>query len=46
VRHAASDKTVEDDPIGILTANKDPSWPLIGLNLVVLQDPTSAKAAR
>jgi len=46
VRHAASDKTVEDDPIDFLTKNKDPSWPLIGLNLVVLQDPAAAKAAR
>jgi hypothetical protein len=46
VRHAASDKAVEDDPIGILATNKDPSWPLIGLNLIVLHDPMSEKAAR
>jgi hypothetical protein len=46
VRHAASDKAVEDDPIGILAKNSDPSWPLIGLNLVVPRDPASAKAAR
>ena len=46
VRHAASDKAVEDDPIGILASYKDSGWPLIGLNLVVLQDPSSEKAAR
>jgi len=46
VRHAASDKAVEDDPIGILASYKDLSWPLVGLNLVVLQDPSSEKAAR
>lgn len=46
VRHAASDKAVEDDPIDSLTNNKDPSWPLIGLNLVVLQNPASEKAPR
>src|SRR5262249_37062154 len=43
VRHAASDKAVEDDPIAILAKNNDASWPLVGLNLVVLQDPTAAK---
>jgi hypothetical protein len=43
VRHAAADKAVEDDPIDSLAKNNDASWPLIGLNLVVLQDPTSAK---
>ena len=43
VRHAASDKAVEDDPIDILAKNNDASWPLVGLNLVVPQDPTAAK---
>jgi hypothetical protein len=46
VRHAASDKTVEDDPIAILARYKDSRWPLIGLNLDVLHDPMSEKASR
>ena len=46
VRHAASDKTVEDDPIDILARYKDSRWPLVGLNLNVLHDPMSEKASR
>jgi len=46
VRHAASDKTVEDDPIAILARYKDSRWPLVGLNLNVLHDPMSEKASR
>ena len=46
VRHAASDKTVEDDPIDILAHYKDSRWRLIGLNLNVLHDPRSEKAPR
>jgi hypothetical protein len=46
VRHAASDKSVEDDPIAILARYKDSRWPLIGLNLNVLHDPMSEKASR
>ena len=46
VRHAASDKTVEDDPIDILAHYKDSRWQLIGLNLNVLHDPMSEKASR
>ena len=46
VRHAASDKTVEDDPIDILAHYKDSRWRLIGLNLNVLHDPMSEKAPR
>jgi hypothetical protein len=46
VRHAASDRTVEDDPIDILARYKDSRWPLIGLNLNVLHDPMSDNAAR
>ena len=46
MRHAASGKTVEDDPIEILARYKDARWRLIGLNLDVLHDPTSEKASR
>jgi hypothetical protein len=46
VRHAASDKAVEDDPIDILDRYRDLRWRLIGLNLNVLHDPTSEKAPR
>ena len=44
VRHAASDKAVEDDPIDILDRYRDLRWRLIGLNLNVLHDPASEKA--
>ena len=44
VRHASSDKAVEDDPIDILANYKNSSWRLIGLNLNVLHDPISEKA--
>ena len=46
VRHATSDKAVEDDPIDILAKYDDSSWPLVGLNLNVLHDPMSEKAPR
>ena len=46
VRHAASDKTVEDDPIDILARYKDSRWRLIGLNLNLVHDPRSEKASR
>ncbi|MBZ0210346.1 MAG: DUF1460 domain-containing protein [Hyphomicrobium sp.] len=46
VRHAASDKAVEDDPIGILVRNGDPRWRLIGLNLNALHAPASENASR
>jgi len=46
VRHAASDKAVEDDPIDILDRYRDLRWRLIGLNLNVLHDPTSEKTPR
>ena len=46
VRHAASDKTVEDEPIDVLARYKDLRWPLIGLNLNVLHNPMSEKASR
>jgi hypothetical protein len=44
VRHAASGKAVEDDPIAILGRYRDLRWRLIGLNLDVLHDPMSAKS--
>ena len=44
MRHAASHKAVEDDPIHILGRYKDLRWRLIGLNLDVLNDPMSGKA--
>jgi hypothetical protein len=44
VRHAASGKGVEDEPIGILDRYRDLRWRLIGLNLDVLHDPMSGKA--
>jgi N-acetylmuramoyl-L-alanine amidase-like protein len=45
VRHAASGRTVEDDPIADIFARyNDATWPLIGLNLNVLRDPSSAEA--
>ena len=44
VRHAASGKAVEDDPIAILGRYRDLRWRLIGLNLDVLRDPTPEKA--
>ncbi len=44
LRHAASHKAVEDDPIGILGRYRDLRWRLIGLNLDVLHDPMSGKA--
>ncbi len=44
LRHAASHKAVEDDPIGILGRYRDLRWQLIGLNLDVLHDPMSGKA--
>ena len=46
VRHAASDKAVEDEPIDILARYKDSRWRLIGLNLNVLHDPMAEKASR
>jgi N-acetylmuramoyl-L-alanine amidase-like len=46
VRHAASGKAVEDDPIAILGRYRDIRWRLIGLNLDVLHDPVSDKAPR
>jgi hypothetical protein len=46
LRHAASDKAVEDEPIDILARYKDSRWRLIGLNLNVLQDPMAEKASR
>jgi hypothetical protein len=46
VRHAASDKAVEDDPIDILANYTGSRWRLIGLNLNVLRDPISEKAPR
>jgi len=44
VRHAASDKAVEDDPIDILGRYRDLRWRLMGLNLDVLHDPMSGMA--
>jgi hypothetical protein len=47
VRHAASGKIVEDDPIFETFARyKGSSWPLIGLNLNLLREPKSAEAPR
>jgi N-acetylmuramoyl-L-alanine amidase-like protein len=46
IRHAASGKAVEDDPIDILARYKYARWRLVGLNLNVLHDPMSAKASR
>ncbi len=44
LRHAASHKAVEDDPISSLGRYRDLRWRLIGLNLDVLHDPMSGKA--
>jgi hypothetical protein len=46
IRHAASGKAVEDDPIDILERYKGSSRRLFGLNLNVLHDPKSDEAPR
>jgi hypothetical protein len=46
VRHAASGKAVEDDPIDILERYKGSSWRLFALNLNVLHDPKSDEVPR